>query len=711
MRELSRQTKHWIRGCLPLAIGIWIAPLSHAQQYGPELPPAIAPARNVNVAAAAESTYTYPAVRRAPTGYGPAFQPAPQAVAPPSVPPVAPQATPPAPPPATSRPPAVFAATQYVVRQPQQAQQVANNQLVICGTDAQPQVVQQAAAGPVLTPPQSTVAVHPRPVAYNAPPSPSFRDQQEALDRSRLSGPSRPPLDRLRIPPGLPGADAPPIQLPPFKPDNQIEYSEIIDRIFPRLPAPPKPAPARQGPGGQKMTYLELLEIARQNSPLLRQYRADILAARGHAIDVGALPNPQIGFEMDTVGKLEPNQYVGGMINQSVITAGKLRLQRSSALQDVRNRELDYRAADIDVATKVLTQYYAVLVAQEAVKATNALVQFTDETYRVLVEQTKGGEAAAYEPLQLRVLATQARAAAVQAYNRYISAWQQLTAEMAVPQMPPTELEGRVDAPTPDVCWDLAVDHVTRFHTNVLIAQTTISREQFNLRRERVDPIPDIHTYAAIQKDNTQPSDVSMNLQTYIALPIFYRNQGGILQAQGQLGRAQQQVQQAQNELIIRLAAVFERYQNARRILVLYRDKILPDQARAYRGVFERHQQQPQTIAFGDVVVAQQILATTINQYISVLGDQWNALADLENVTQVLDLSILVENYERVPPPAPNGAAPGGAQPQRPAPQPQRPPVEVVPAPPEPSDQPAPPSNSQPVPQQGARQAPNTLRR
>ena len=272
------------------------------------------------------------------------------------------------------------------------------------------------------------------------------------------AGPIRQPLDRLKIPQGLPGADAPPIQLPPFRPDNQLEYSEIIDRIFPRLPGPPRPAAALPGPGGQQLTYLDLLEIARENSPLLRQARADILSARGHAIDVGAYPNPQIGFEMDTIGKYEPNQYVGGLFNQTVVTAGKLGLQRSGALQDVRNAELQYRAVDIDVATAVLGQYYAVLVSQEAVKVTNALVQFTDETYRVLVEQTKGGEAAAYEPLQLRVLATQARAAAIQAHNRYISSWQQLTAVMAVPQMPPTQLAGRVDAAPPDVCWDLAVE-------------------------------------------------------------------------------------------------------------------------------------------------------------------------------------------------------------------------------------------------------------
>ncbi|HEY2840327.1 MAG TPA: TolC family protein [Pirellulales bacterium] len=687
--------KRWMQRCLTLAIGAWITSSTSAQQFGAN-PQVILPARNIAAAGRngvpsreilpseigvvtptpvvvpSSSQVSGNTVQRLPLVLGSAMSPAAQRI---TVVQGLPNAVPP------------------------HVQQMAVDQPAAGMAAPTAPVVRPATPGPAWVAPQPAVNSYPQaaaggysqPAAFNAPPSPGFRSEQEGQNANpgRFSGPIRPPLDRLKIPPGLPGANAPPLDLPPFKADNQLQYSETIDRLFPRLPAPPRATPARPGPGGQKMTYLELLEIARENSPLLRQYRADILAARGNAIDVGALPNPQIGFEMDTVGRLEPNQYVGGMVNQTVITAGKLRLQRSAALQDVRNRELDYRAADIDVATAVLAQYYAVLVAQEAMKATNALVQFTDETYRVLVEQTKGGETAAYEPLQLRVLATQARAAAVQAHNRYISSWQQLTAAMAVPQMPPTELEGRVDAPTPDVCWDLAVDRVTRFHTDVLIAQTTITREQFSLRRQQVDPIPNINTYAAIQKDNTQPSDVSMNLQTYIALPIFYRNQGGILQAQGQLSRAQQQVQQAQNELILRLATIFERYENARRILVLYRDHILPDQSRAYSGVFERHQQQPDKIAFGDVVVAQQILATTVNQYIAVLGDQWNALADLENVTQVLDLSILVENNNRVPPPPPTENIPPGQQ---------RP--QALPQPPAPPDQKAAPQGA------AARQAP-----
>jgi len=675
MRDTLRMKSVWMHG-FPLALGMWIAPLATAQQPAGRPPEIMSQAPEATVAAPQGARLppllgqSIPQQRQRPAASVLSPTPASDGVR--RLPPVHGPVTPPA----TQR----VSAVRNLADAQQNVQQVTASQPTYAGGNPGQPVVRRAVPETNWGAPPAAVGPYPQPAPLNQVPAPNssvdIRRTQASQDSSRSPtlNPSRQPLDRLKIPQGLPGADAPPIQLPPFRPDNQLEYSEIIDRIFPRLPGPPRPAAPSPGPGGQKMTYLDLLEIARMNSPLIRQARADIVAARGVAIDVGAYPNPQIGFEMDTIGRYEPNQYVGGLVNQTVVTAGKLRLNRSQALQDVRNAELEFRAIDIDVATAVLAQYYAVLVSQEAVKATNALVQFADETYRVLVEQTKGGEAAAYEPLQLRVLATQARAAAVQAHNRYISAWQQLTAEMAVPQMPPTELAGSIDASPPNVCWDLAVERTVRFHTDVLVAQSTIAREQFDVRRQRVEPIPDIHTYVAIQKDNNDVKPgVSMNLQTYINLPIFYRNQGGILRAQGELTRATQEVQQTQNVLIKRLAIVFERYENARKILLMYRDQILPDQARAYRGVFERHQQQPQTIAFGDVVVAQQILATTITQYITVLNEQWTALADLENVTQTLDLTQLVEEIEAVPVPPPAGNAPAGVLPPNGAPQQQAP--------------------------------------
>ena len=92
------------------------------------------------------------------------------------------------------------------------------------------------------------------------------------------------------------------------------------------------------------------------------------------------------------------------------------------------------------------------------------------------------------------------------------------------------------------------------------------------------------------------------------------------------------------NDLTARLAEAFGRYQNNLRALEFYRTWILPDQVRAYRGVYERHQQEPDSVGFGDVVTAQQTLAAQITSYVSALGDAWTAVVDVANLLQTSDL-------------------------------------------------------------------------
>ena len=56
---------------------------------------------------------------------------------------------------------------------------------------------------------------------------------------------------------------------------------------------------------------------------------------------------------------------------------------------DVRNGELALRKARIALITQVQAQYYAVLVAEETVRITEALARFTDESYRIQIEQVR----------------------------------------------------------------------------------------------------------------------------------------------------------------------------------------------------------------------------------------------------------------------------------------------------------------------------------
>ena len=117
--------------------------------------------------------------------------------------------------------------------------------------------------------------------------------------------------------------------------------------------------------------------------------------------------------------------------------------------------------------------------------------------------------------------------------------------------------------------------------------------------------------------------------------------------AEGDLRRAAEQVRRTRNELTAQAADAFGRFQTARYLMRSYQDQILPDLARSYRGVYERHQQEPDQVGFSDIIVAQQNLAAGLAAYVGALGDQWTAVADIANLMQVSDLSEM--NSESVP--------------------------------------------------------------
>ncbi len=331
---------------------------------------------------------------------------------------------------------------------------------------------------------------------------------------------------------------------------------------------------------------------------------------------------------------------------QLIKTAGKLGLQRAVANIDLMNAQLALRKTRIDVLSRVKARYYAVLVAQQNVIITSALVSFTNEAYRIQVEKLKAGDATAYEPAQLRTLDVQARAAEVQARMRYISAWKQLAALVGVPDLPVSELEGRVDAPLGPISYDEMLARILNNHPDLLAARNSVSQAQLQLQLQRTIPIPDVQMYGTFQKDFTTPGTprTVYNVQFGLPVPLWDRNRGNIMSAEGDLRRASEQVRRTTNDLNIAAADAFERFETNRVLSQYLREQVLPDQARVYRGVYERHQQQPEEVGFGDIIVAQQNLAIAIGTYIGALNAQWTALADIANLMQEEDLSQLRVN-------------------------------------------------------------------
>ncbi len=490
-------------------------------------------------------------------------------------------------------------------------------------------------------------ASDPRPLPHADGAAPH---DEPPVPRSVDSTPSVLNGDRLQIPDALlPGGPIPRIQLPAD--ENDPKRKAVLDQLYPAMPGTGDNERPATGPAGRPLNLADLQRLALSNSPLFRQAAANVEAMRGAAVQAGAYPNPTLGFENDTAGTAGGAGYVGGFLNQVIKTGNKLQLQRAAATMDVRNAELALKRAKTDLTHTIRGDYYQVLVAQENVRVSRALADFSNAVYDIQVKNVRnGGFAAPYEPMQLRVLAWQAQAALVQARNRYTSAWKQLAAAMGLPGMPPTELAGRVDTPIPVYDHAAVLARTLQSHTDVLTAENTLTQARFRLKLAQVQVVPDVTVNVVLQKDYTGPPFGTVySLQAGVPVPVFDRNQGGIYQAQAQVVQSSEESHRVRDDLTTRLAVAFEAYENNRALLRIYRDKILPDQVRAYRAIYDRYQREGQpalppgvpvsaTPAFSDVVVAQQNLAQSIATYVQTLGALWQAVTDVADLIQTDDL-------------------------------------------------------------------------
>ncbi|MFG0333608.1 MAG: TolC family protein [Maioricimonas sp. JB049] len=444
---------------------------------------------------------------------------------------------------------------------------------------------------------------------------------------------------RLRVPDALPGSEAPPLQLPPFDPQKSFEERrEEIRSLYPDMPEL-GPDPLEFDENAVPLRLADLQRMATDNSPVLRQAAADVEKARGNAIQVGLYPNPQIGYQADTINTGSTAGLNGVFFSQEIVTADKLMIARQSALMEVRAAEAALRKARISLASDVRRGYFDVLVAGERIRLTRALAGLVDDALQAQIALVQGGEAAPYEALQIRVFAMRVRNKVIESENAYFAAWRQLAAGLGLPQLPPAPLEGSATLPPPVVDHQAALAYMMSQHTDLAMARSQIGRAATGLRLQQVTPIPNINVSTTVFHDDTSPAnDMAFNVQIGIPVPVFNRNQWNIVTAEADVVRTQQDLQQTYNDLSGQLATVYATYASNLKISERYRTQILPDQVRVYRGIYDRFWQADASNEFTLVIQAQQTLFTAVNAYLDALSDQWNAVVDLAEVVQVDDL-------------------------------------------------------------------------
>jgi outer membrane protein, heavy metal efflux system len=447
----------------------------------------------------------------------------------------------------------------------------------------------------------------------------------------------------FKLPADLPGSETPPFNLQrkdsDGKPLDAAKLKENVLKLysdFNSLTIEPNALPD----SSNGVTRLEdLQQLARENHPGLRAAAASVESARGLMIQAGLPPNPNVGYEADTVRTLNTPGYHGAYLQQTFITAQKLGLAAQAAAVDYANAEVNQRKTWVTVQSNVRRSYFQVLGARRRLVLARALSELSENAYQAQIKLVVAGDAAPYEPLQLRVLTTQARASLIRAQQDSIAAWRTLAASVGLPNLAPSALDGRIDCPVPEIIYESALARMTAVHTDLQIAENLIGKNRTLVTLADRVPIPDLNVGFVLQRDYTfTPGTNTYNLMLGGAVPVWNRNQGNRISARAELVRSVQVVADTENHLTARLAPMFGTYEANRQIAKSFRTEALSDQVRAYRGIYQRYLTEPSGISFNDVIVGQQTVAGVLNQYLDVLQSQWQSTVDMGEMLQVDDL-------------------------------------------------------------------------
>jgi cobalt-zinc-cadmium efflux system outer membrane protein len=375
-----------------------------------------------------------------------------------------------------------------------------------------------------------------------------------------------------------------------------------------------------------------LEQLALERNPTLVQASANIEAAQGRAQQAGLYPNPTVGYAGERIGAAgTAGEMQGLFIDQTIVTAGKLRLNRDQFAQEVSQTTALALAQQYRVLNSVRIRFYQLLALQRLLDVRSELLKVADDS----VQTTEGllNVGAANEPdlLQARIEARQERVALENARIHYEAAWRQLAALVGVPELPVSQLEGDLEAGVPLPDFDATLAHLLEASPEIQVAHAEMARTEIGLKREQVEPIPNVQMRVANGYDFETNRDVT-SVQVGVRLPLFDKNQGNIHTARAQVAYAQAELRRVQLSLNQRLARAYARYRTAAAIVQTYGKDNLPDAKKAYELYLESFRQR--RAAWPQVLVAQRT-------YFQISVDYNEALTEMRSA-EVAILGLLL---------------------------------------------------------------------
>jgi cobalt-zinc-cadmium efflux system outer membrane protein len=390
--------------------------------------------------------------------------------------------------------------------------------------------------------------------------------------------------------------------------------------------SPDKP----QEPGGD-IALRDALSLALQYNPELAAFSIEVRVAEARTLQAGLRPNPEVNIEVENfAGSGTLRSFDGAettfQIGQLIELAGKRpkRARVASLERDLAG--WDYEAKRADVLAETSKSFVDVLAGQERLTLTQELLRLAEQTFDAVSARVKAGKVSPVEETKAGVALSNSRIEHARAQRSLEAARKKLVAAWGS-GVPAFE---RAVGPLDRVAPPPPADRLTQeIRGNPDIARWATEKEQRRTAAALQDAIriPD-PTLAAGVRHFSESGNSAFVAGASVPLPLFNRNQGGILESRRRLAKAETESAAAEAKVRTALADTYQALSTAVSEIDALKTTVLPGAQSAFEAASEGYRQGK--FGYLDILDAQRTLFEARGQYVSALATYHKALADLD---------------------------------------------------------------------------------
>jgi cobalt-zinc-cadmium efflux system outer membrane protein len=342
------------------------------------------------------------------------------------------------------------------------------------------------------------------------------------------------------------------------------------------------------------LTLQGALQRALVANPKLRAADQDIGIAAGRYVQAGAIPNPELSFELDSAfgtgefrGLNSAEKTVG--LGQLIELGGKREARLAAGAAEWQGTFWQREAVRLEVVSDTAVGFFNVLGGQRKLQIFDEQISALDRLLPLLQRRIDAGASSPGEIARVQVAAALVRAERERARTALAIARRELAVLMGAPLVAFSYVAGDLNQVGRLPPFAALLRHLEK--SPQLIRWTAVrAQKDAELLSARLKPIPDLRLDLA-WKQIREPGELgartnqAMRLGASITIPLWDQNLGNVAAARAERAKVEAERDASRAALILMLAKAYDSQSGAIREIEVLRGSALPNARRAMETI------------------------------------------------------------------------------------------------------------------------------